>query len=81
MTLFAPAIDAYDLLEHGESGDFVGPDQRMTRKLTSEDVDAIREAAALGIPPYRIWKTAYEDVCSYHTVRRVANREHYKELP
>ena len=45
----------------------------MTRKLTSEDVDAIREAAALGIPPYRIWKTAYEDVCSYHTVRRVAN--------
>ena len=81
MTLAAPPIDAYDLLEHGESGDFAGPDQRMTRKLTNEDVEAIREAAALGIPRYRIWNEHYRGICSYHTVRRVANREYYKEQP
>ena len=40
MTLTVQAIDAFDLLDHGESGDFDGPDQRMTRKLTNEDVEA-----------------------------------------
>lgn len=81
MTLAIPPIDAFDLLEHGDSGGFDGPDQRMTRKLTNEDVEAIREATSLGIPPYCIWNEHYRGICSYHTVRRMANREHYKEQP
>ena len=81
MTLATPAIDAFDLLEHSNGDPFVGPDQRMTRKLTNEEVGLIREAASLGIPPYRIWNEHFRDVCSYHTVRRVANRQLYKEQP
>ena len=79
--LAVPAIDSFDLLEHGvraDPGD--GPRQRMTRALTEEEVAMIRELAAT-MPAYRIWKFLFEDVCSYHTVRRAANREHYKEQP
>ena len=78
--LAAPAIDGFDLLEHGNGADpSDGPDQRMNRALTPDEVAMIRGLAAM--PAYRIWKTLFEDVCSYHTVRRVANREHYKEQP
>ena len=79
--LATPAIDAYDLLEHGvhaDPGD--GPRQRMTRALTEEEVATIRELAAT-LPAHRIWKSLFEGICSYHTVRRAANREHYKEQP
>ena len=79
--LIEPATTSFDLLEHGAGEDFVGPNQRMTRALTNEEVGLIREAASFGMPPYRIWKTGFEDICSYHTVRRAANREHYKEQP
>ena len=79
--LATPAIDGFDLLEHGvrsDPGD--GPRQRMTRALREEEVAMIRELAAT-MPAYRIWKFLFEDVCSYHTVRRAANREHYREQP
>ena len=79
--LAAPAIDGFDLLEHGNGADpSDGPDQRMNRALTPDEVAIIRGLAP-EIPAYRIWKTLFEDVCSYHTVRRAANREHYKEQP
>ena len=81
MTLATPAIDGFGLLEHGNRADpGDGPDQRMNRALTPEEVAIIRSRAP-DMPAYRIWKTLFEDVCSYHTVRRVANREHYKEQP
>ena len=77
----APPIDAFDLLEHGTGdGPSEGPRQRMTRKLTPDEVSMIRRLAAL-LPPYRIWKQLFEDICSYHTVRRAAKRELYKEQP
>ena len=79
--LASPATDGFDLLEHGTREPFVGPDQRLTRKLTNEEVGLIREAASLGMPPYRIWNELFRGVCSYHTVRRAANRQHYKEQP
>lgn len=76
----APAIHAFDLLEHGNGDDpSEGPDQRLNRKLTPEDVALIRSLDQ--IPPYRIWKSLFEDKCSYHTVRRAANRDLYKEQP
>lgn len=76
-----PAIASFDLLEHGTVADpSDGPRQRMTRALTEEEVATIRELAAT-LPAHRIWKSYFEDVCSYHTVRRAANREHYKEQP
>ena len=81
MTLVTPAIDGFGLLEHGVAADpGDGPRQRMTRALTSEEVAMIRELAAT-MPAYRIWKFLFEDVCSYYTVRRAANREHYEEQP
>ena len=81
--MFAPNVylDAFSILEHGngdEAGE--GPDQRLNRKLTEDEVATIRELAAK-LPAYRIWNTLFRDICSYHTVRRVANRELYKEQP
>ena len=79
--LAVPAIDAYDLLDHGNGADQSdGPDQRMNRSLTPDEVAIIRELAPT-LPAYRIWTTLFRDVCSYHTVRRVASRQHYKEQP
>ena len=76
-----PCIDAFSLLEHGIADEpSEGPDQRMNRKLTADEVATIRAAAAV-LPAYRIWKALFEQICSYHTVRRVARRELYKELP
>ena len=81
MMLAVPAIDRFDLLEHGNGADpSDGPDQRMNRALTPEEVAIIR-GLALEMPAHRIWKTLFEDICSYHTVRRVANREYYEEQP
>ena len=79
--LAVPAIDAYDLLEHGAARDFAGPDQRMTRKLSAEEVGLIRKVVSLGMPVYRVWNEHFRETCSYHTVRRAAKREHYKEQP
>ena len=79
--LTAPVIDRFDLLEHGNGADpSDGPDQRMNRALTPDEVATIR-ALAPELPAYRIWRTLFEGICSYHTVRRAANREHYKEQP
>ena len=79
--LIEPATTSFDLLEHGNgAGPSDGPDQRMNRALTPDEVAIIRGLAP-EMPAYRIWKTLFEDICSYHTVRRVANREHYKEQP
>ena len=38
--LIEPATTSFDLLEHGAGEDFVGPNQRMTRALTNEEVGA-----------------------------------------
>ena len=78
--LATPAIDRFSLLEHGVAESSAGPDQRMTRALTDDEVATIRQLAVV-LPPYRIWNTLFREKCSYHTVRRVANREHYKEQP
>lgn len=78
--LAAPAICGFDLLEHGNDGDQPdGPNQRLNRKLTDDEVALIREMER--IPPYRIWRTLFRERVSYHTVRRVANRELYREQP
>ena len=78
--LAAPAICGFDLLEHGNDADRgEGPNQRLNRKLTDDEVALIREMEQ--IPPYRIWKALFKGKVSYHTVRRVANRELYKEQP
>ena len=80
MMLAAPAICGFDLLEHGNDAERPdGPNQRLNRKLTKDEVALIRELEQ--IPPYRIWKTLFRVKVSYHTVRRVANRELYKEQP
>ena len=79
--LATPAIDGFDLLEHGSRVDGEGgPDQRMNRALTNNEVAVIRELAER-LPLYRIWNLLFRETCSYHTVRRAATREHYKEQP
>ena len=81
MMLTEPATTPFDLLEHGNRADPSDcPDQRMNRALTPDEVAIIRNLAP-EMPAYRIWRRLFEGICSYHTVRRVANREHYKEQP
>ena len=77
-----PSIHAFDLLEHGGLEKYDGlPDQRFTRKLNPEEVAAVRALVNDGMPVYRVWRGLFLKKCSYHTVRRVARREHYKEQP
>ena len=77
-----PSIHAFDILEHGVPDKNGGlPDQRLTRKLNPEEVAAVRALVDEGMPIYRIWQGLFAGKCSYHTVRRVARREHYREQP
>ncbi len=79
----AAVIDSYSILEHGvveDANHYDLPRQRLTRKLRPEEVAEIRELAVT-IPAYRIWRMMFAGVCSYHTVRRAAKREQYKEQP
>ena len=77
-----PSIHAFDILEHGALAKNDGlPDQRFTRKLNPEEVAAVRALVNDGMPIYRVWKGLFVEKCSYHTVRRVARREHYREQP
>ena len=77
-----PSIHAFDILEHGGLEKYDGlPDQRLTRKLNPEEVAAVRALVNEGMPIYRIWQDLFVGKCSYHTVRRVARREHYREQP
>ena len=77
-----PAIDSFDLLERGGAEKYVGlPDQRFTRKLDPEQVAIVRSLVNDGMPMHRVWKAIFTDICSYHTVRRVARRQHYREQP